>query len=194
MNQYLKEDKGAIRRKYLGMRRAMDAMSWTRRSAAVRDVLLQQPFFHDCNTLLTYVAAKDNEVDTRGIIDLALSSGRRVLVPMTTAGKGIMQWGRIESRGELFATAFGLLEPKAKPVPPPRDALCLTPGIAFTRKGHRIGYGGGYYDRFLAAFQGTAVGLAFDMQIAPYLPVEAHDCMMNFLVTESGCYDCGLFP
>jgi 5-formyltetrahydrofolate cyclo-ligase len=100
---------------------------------------------------------------------------------------------QIHGRNELQPGRFGLLQPdpaKAVPIESGDNAVCLVPGIAFTQTGARIGYGGGYYDRFLAHFSGISIGLAFELQLAPSLPQDSNDKNVNFLVTENNWYTC----
>jgi 5-formyltetrahydrofolate cyclo-ligase len=184
-------EKKRLRTEYLQKRRALTVQHWRDASEAIRLRLEQSASYQGCSTLLTYVSAKDNEVDTCAIIDNALHSGRAIVVPVVITGEKELRWAQIGSRSELTVAKFGLLEPNPvhrRYVDVHDDALCLVPGLAFTRDGWRIGYGGGYYDRFLASFQGTSIGLAFEIQMAPLLPIGTHDQQLVCVLTEKGCY------
>nr|HPK00418.1 5-formyltetrahydrofolate cyclo-ligase [Candidatus Hydrogenedentota bacterium] len=118
------------------------------------------------------------------------ASSQPVLVPVTL-GKGRMLWSRLESMEELAPAAFGVLEPRPeyrRDMAPPADSVVLVPGLAFTESGWRIGYGGGYFDRFLAEFPGTKIAIAYALQLIPEMPAEAHDIPMDIIVTESRVY------
>ncbi len=188
----LMEHKKKLRAEYNRRRCALSPQEWDRWSTAIRERLEQSPLYRDTGVLAVYVSAKDNEVDTHGIIDHALASGKEVLIPVTTAQAGQMHWSRLYSRSDLVRVRFGLLEPAAGKeacVSPPEDGLCLVPGTAFTATGTRLGYGGGYYDRFLAVFRGISIGLAFEIQIAPELPVTPLDQPVQHVLTESNWYE-----
>ena len=183
--------KALLRKQYLEKRRAMSSEDWARASEAICLRFEQSSLYHDCKTLLTYVSAKDNEVNTWAIIDDSLQNGIRVIVPVVVAGEKELRWAQIQSRKELACGRFGLLEPDLAQthfVDVPANALCLTPGIAFTPDGWRIGYGGGYYDRFLAKFSGISLGLAFEIQMTSTLPSDTYDRRVHYVLTEKECY------
>lgn len=173
------------------MRRGLGAFEVEARSAATIARVRELPPFASAATILCYVASKDNEVNTQPLIETLLAEGRTVLVPI--AGKDrILNWSRIESMHELAPARFGILEPRPeflRITNPPDDSVAIVPGIAFQPDGYRIGYGGGFYDRFLAHYAGVSIGLAFDVQIVESFPIEAHDVPLHYIVTESQAYD-----
>lgn len=180
-----------LRREYNSRRKALTLGEWLHLSNAIRSRVEHSDLYQDAENLLVYVSAKDNEVDTHTLIDRACAAGKSVLIPVTGAGKGEMRWALLRSRRDLVRGRFDLLEPapgREVFVQPPKDALCLVPGIAFTRAGLRLGYGGGFYDRFLQSFSGPTVGLAFEVQLAPSLPVSESDFPVARVVTEAGWY------
>ena len=188
----LREQKKRLRAGYNHRRCALSRLEWVRMSAAIRVRLEQSRLFQDAEVLLTYVSAKDNEVDTHALIDDALAAGKEVLVPVPAEKSGEIGWSQLHHLGDLVGVRFGLLEPapdKVDLVQPPLQGLCIVPGIAFTRSGYRLGYGGGYYDRFLADFQGVSIGLAFEIQVTHSLPVEEHDYPVRYVLTESDWYE-----
>lgn len=171
----------------------MSGAAWVSASNAIMQTFCAGVQYANSSLLLTYVSAKDNEVDTWVIIDRALSEDRVVMVPVVIPGCRDMQWVQIRGRKELHPGRFGLLEPdaaKARPIDHSANMVCLVPGIAFTHLGARIGYGGGYYDRFLEHFSGISIGLAFELQIAATLPQDNHDRSVDFLITEKDFYTC----
>jgi len=88
--------------------------------------------------------------------------------------------------------AFGILEPGGGCVEhPPKADVILVPGLAFDRRGSRLGRGRGYYDRLLEKFEGTRVGVCFEGQVVESVPAEPHDIPMNFLLTPGGLIACG---
>lgn len=183
--------KKALRCEYNGRRCAISLPEWERMSGLIRERIEQSPLYREADTLLVYVSAKDNEVDTHALIERARAAGKRILVPVMGAAKGELRWSLLRQCADLVRVRFGLLEPAPgmelflKPAP---GAVCLVPGIAFTRDGRRLGYGGGYYDRFLGKFEGTSIGLAFEVQLAPCLPVTDRDHPVAHVVTEAAWY------
>ena len=185
--------KRGLRSGVLSKRRALEAGVAASNSRTVEAILGESGLVRDASAVLAYVSAKDNEVDTHGIIRGLLAAGGQVFVPVTDFGTRGMQWSHLLAMEELERTRFGLLEPAAKArriEPIPNGAVCLVPGLAFTRDGWRIGYGGGYFDRFLDVFCGIAVGLAHDAQVVDHIPTEDHDRPVDYLVTELGVTDC----
>lgn len=184
--------KSELRCRYRSMRRAMDPDVAGRLSEEVRSRLEALPEFLKSKTVLTYVSSLENEVDTLGLIRDCLGSGRLVLVPVAQPCRRLV-WSRVDSLGELAPGTFGVLEPVVtalRPVAPPPEAVAIVPGLVFTPQGHRIGFGGGYYDRFLSTFAGVKVGVAYALQMAPSVPVEPHDVAMDIVVTEETVYRC----
>ena len=160
------------------------------KSRAIRERLERIPAFAEARALLCYVSSKDNEVDTHALIASLLKEDRTVLVPIAESD-GRLAWSERRSLDELAPSRFGIFEPRPETrriVSPPADALVLVPGVAFTRDGRRIGYGGGYFDRFLATYQGLCVGVAFELQIIDDFPSSAHDIPVACVLTESNIY------
>ena len=90
--------------------------------------------------------------------------------------------------GRLIRHPFGMTEPApdSPAVAPGEIQLALVPGLTFDRRGWRLGYGGGYFDRFLAMFSGVSVGITFQTLLLDTLPHDAHDVSMHWLATEAG--------
>ena len=182
--------KAEIRKDRLAARRAMSLEGVAAHSRAVIDRLRSLEAFHAARAFLCYVSSKDNEVDTLGLIQSLLDNHKPVIVPIAEPG-GKMTWSRIIDLGELTPSHFGILEPRPEfhrvSMTPP-DSVAIVPGIAWSIQCHRIGYGGGYFDRFLAAYKGATIGLAFDLQIVELWDIQPHDIPLNYVVTESRVY------
>ncbi|HNR35360.1 MAG TPA: 5-formyltetrahydrofolate cyclo-ligase [Candidatus Hydrogenedentes bacterium] len=178
--------KDELRRIALAARRALSPEMAAAKSAAIAERVRALEAFQQAPCVLGYVASKDNEVDTRALMDGVLREGRPVLVPVAKP-RGIMIWSALRDWNDLAESRFGILEPRAesmRPTTPPPGSVCLVPGIAFSEDGYRIGYGGGYFDRFLAGFDGVSIGLAFREQLYPRWIPEAHDIPVQMLVTD----------
>jgi 5-formyltetrahydrofolate cyclo-ligase len=150
--------------------------------------LLLLPEFWAAPLLLTYISI-DNEVDTRTIVRSALEEGRRIAIPRIRTD-ATMDWVEIQSLETLSPGKHGIPEPPsaAPPLVPCQDSVVLVPALAFNAAGHRIGFGGGYFDRFLAGFEGVSIGLAYDYQVIEPWPLAPHDRPVQFVVTESAVY------
>ncbi|WP_100331565.1 5-formyltetrahydrofolate cyclo-ligase [Bacillus xiapuensis] len=133
------------------------------------------------------------EVDTWQIIKRGWEEGKQITVPKCNSANRSMTFYELISFCELETVYFGLFEPDPAKTCPVDDAdidLLIVPGLAFDKKGYRLGFGGGYYDRFLAAYTGASISLAFSQQMIQDLPVEKHDLPVQKLVTEAGLVQC----
>ncbi len=173
----------------LALRRGLAPDDARHRSESVRAQLWLLPEFQAAGRVFAYVSAKDNEVDTCAIITALLEEGREVACPCTAPDRTIA-WRQIESLADLLPARYGIPEPRANcpMLWPDSSSVVLVPGIAFTRNGDRIGYGAGYFDRFLAESPGISIGLGYDFQIVDRIPVEPHDVPVHIVVTESAIY------
>jgi len=169
------------------LRRAWPAGNIQAWSAAIARHLTQAPTWHEAATVLTYVGALPGELDTRPLIAGALEAGKRVLVPVTRPD-GLLAWSALTDLADLAPTDLGLLEPptSAQALAEDTGGLCIVPGMLFREDGHRIGFGGGYYDRFLSAREGPAVGLCPAACFGHKFPVVPHDVPVGWVITEAG--------
>ncbi len=151
--------------------------------------LTGQEVYRRAGCVASYVSIS-NEVDTHSLIDLALDSGKRVAVPVVEPNRALIH-REIRGLAELSPSGSGLLEPSGEDgavVPPDAFDVVLVPGLAFDRAGNRVGYGAGYYDRFLAMAPAVKIGLAYDFQLFDRLPAGPRDIPMDVVVTESGIH------
>ena len=165
--------KAALRKQVL---QEMKAISQTQKVAmdeALTEWLLQHPFYQEANTIATYLSFP-HEFQTQELIEQALKDGKKVLIPKTYS-KGRMDFVVYHPQ-QLAKTSFGLLEPQGdlEVVDASQIDLIHVPGLAFTTKGYRIGYGGGYYDRYLKHFPGHTLSTVYPCQIRDFSP-ENHD-------------------
>ncbi|MGE7879582.1 5-formyltetrahydrofolate cyclo-ligase [Peribacillus muralis] len=127
------------------------------------------------------------EVPTVRIIEQAWREGKGVAVPKCDPDKKTMEFRKISSFNQLETVYHGLLEPVAETAKVTKDELdaLIVPGLAFTKEGFRLGFGGGYYDRFLPGYKGATLALAYEIQLVDELPVEVHDIAVGKLITPS---------
>ena len=178
--------KAGLREQYKRLRRNMpreiqDAYDET---IARRVAALWQ--YKRCRMLLTYVSTAI-EVDTRRIIERALADGKQVAVPRCVPGTRDMEFYLIRGLDELEPGTFGVLEPRPDPARLVKDfssGLCLIPALCYDWHGYRLGYGKGYYVRFLANFGGHMVGICYSECVRRKLPHGRFDRPAELLVTE----------
>lgn len=182
----IKEEKAMMRNHFISMREKMTPSFKRSLDVEIASRLLCCMEYMKAKTIITYVA-KDTEIETRDIICAALTLGKRVAVPKCE-GQGIMRFYLIDSLDDLKAGFRGIMEPdteKCTELSDFSDSLCIVPGLSFDPHGQRLGFGGGYYDRFLKDFKGTTAGLCYVSFMKWDLPCETHDVPVDILVTES---------
>ncbi|VVB99672.1 5-formyltetrahydrofolate cyclo-ligase family protein [uncultured archaeon] len=159
---------------------------------SIMDAFLHTPEFENSKCMLLY-ATKGSEVHTDGIIQSALSLGKRVVLPVTKKEEKKLVLYELHDMNELAPGAFGIPEPPQNPareVKPEDIDLVVVPGVSFDRRGHRIGYGMGYYDALLKKIPGRKIGLAYSLQIVDRVPDEPHDVAVDMVITESEIIVC----
>jgi 5-formyltetrahydrofolate cyclo-ligase len=153
-------------------------------SKQIRERLFVLHEFGVADAFFVYVSYL-TEVATHDLIRRLLADGKTVAVPKLL-GTGQMVAVQIGGFDELKESEHGILQPEGeRPYRGPIE-VCVTPGLAFTDRGERLGYGRAHYDRFLARYKKTlCFALAFECQIAEHIPTESHDRAMDFVVTQS---------
>lgn len=183
----IEEQKTELRKVLRFSRSLLDEETRKRVDNGVFQNLISMFEFKGCQFLLAYVSVGE-EVDTRAIIAHALLHNKTVAVPRCIPGENRLEFYRIESLDELKESRFGLLEPDADPdkkVVKPVCGLCLVPGLSFDRFGNRLGYGGGYYDRYLERFSSVTIGLCRSQLLSSeILPCDFHDKQVTLVLTE----------
>ena len=178
-------DKKALRREIGAKKRALSAAEIESRSAILADKLYKTTQYRDCQSLYAYLSF-NQEVRTNPIIQRAWADGKRVAVPKVVGNEMVFIW--IDSfEGLAPQGAFHIMEPiEDGPVADDEKALILMPGLAFDPQGHRVGYGGGYYDRFLENEPDhPLVALCYHFQLYDRLEVEAHDVPVDAVITDA---------
>jgi len=161
-------------------------------SRAICAHLLAMPEYQAAESVFCFVGT-DREIDTRPILENALSAGKRLCVPLCT-GKGIMELRQIFSMDDLQTGSFGILEPSAQssPLVNTDDVdLAILPCLTCNHLGQRLGKGGGYYDRFLSHYRGGTILLCREKLIRDEIPVEPHDYPVPWVLSETGLYEDG---
>jgi len=152
------------------------------------------PAYAAARTVMYYVDVR-TEVRTRHYLPTALGHGKRIVVPWCLDGE--LELFHLEDMDELAVGMYKILEPRedlrqlpAKQVPIEELDLVMVPGVAFDRRGARMGHGMGYYDKLLehARADTPLVALAFECQLFPEIPVQEHDIFMDQIITEQAIY------
>ena len=183
--------KNDLREKFIFIRE--DITGKKEKSGIITERFFHLPCYKNSKYLAVY-ASLPQEVQTFDIISRSLKEGKMVFLPKIRGG-GIMDFFMIDSPMDLQATGkLGIPEPKADPsrrLKPDMPMLAVVPGICFDTVKNRIGFSGGYYDRYLKnAPQAVKLGLCFDEQILKdgFIPSENHDIKMDILLTENSIY------
>ncbi len=173
--------KKELRKQLLTERRGLDADYRLQRDILIYNKLMELPLIAEADTVFTYVST-ETEVDTILFIEAMLSFGKTVAVPKCEGKK--MRFIAIDSLADLETGAFGILEPKGdEEITDFRRSICITPALSFDEKGFRMGYGGGYYDRFLSEYTGTSIGICYEDFIGDIV-TEEYDLPVKIVVTE----------
>ncbi len=162
-----------------------------RRSQLIMEELLTLPEFFRADVVHTYVSSKNNEVDTHDLIRLLLKQRKKVVVPISDKATRTMRHSELHSLSELVGGPYGILEPRmCRSVPLSELQVVIVPALAVDRTGRRIGFGAGFYDRFLAAVSVPVIALVYDFQIADTVPQENTDIPVSYIVSDAGIVRC----
>ena len=174
-------DKKALRRHIREQKRAMTEEEILRRSQRLGELFAATEEYRKAKAIYGYLPY-NQEVRTVPMLQKALSDGKRVAVPKVYGDTMRFIW--LENMSKVANSEMGIPEPvEDGPVADDKTALVLMPGVAFTKNGDRIGYGGGYYDRFLAAEPDhPTVALCYDFQMVENLPTEEFDIPVDAVI------------
>ncbi len=153
----------------------------------ISDRLFNTWQYKNCEVLLTYVST-EIEVDTREIISRALADGKRVAVPRCIDNTRFMDFYFIKDFDDLEGGYMGVLEPipeKCEKMTDFSEGLCIVPALMFDLYGYRLGYGKGYYDRFLSNFCGETLGICYNRCVKEKLPHGKFDKCVEKIITQS---------
>lgn len=183
--------KKLIRDKILSIRNSLSPEEAKGRSKLIFQNLKTLPIFNTAKVIHTYVSSKKNEVDTIEIINYLFSIGKRVIVPVVDKDREVLRHSELKSISDLKKSTFGILEPEQiKEVSLNEIELVLVPAIAVDRFGNRIGFGSGYYDKFLSQIRCPKVALVYDFQIVDKIETSPNDAPVDFIVTETEIISC----
>ena len=183
--------KKELRAELIRLRKAMPPETRLDAEAEIFGRVVRCEQYKSYEALLIYVS-DGIETDTRRLIRQALADGKQVFTPRCFKAEDRMTFHRITSFDDLEEGRFGLLEPKAhcEQYLPVKNALCVTPALAYDLSGHRLGFGRGFYDRFLSDFEGFKLGICYDSFIIENVFRESFDIPVDMIITDKREYLC----
>lgn len=187
------DSKQTLRAALLKRRRQFSGEIVDQKSRQLVEVICSSPLYVASKTIMVYAAMRD-EPKLDGLIHHAWSVGKTICIPLLRAEQGFMDAARIQAFDDLMVGKFGLLTPK-------RSRLCLinpididliiVPAVGYDKRGHRLGLGGGYYDRFLPlAANAVRVGAVWQECVVDHIFTEAHDQAVEYIAVETGIFKC----
>lgn len=182
----IREYKNGLRSFYRQKRQAITGKERENMDSNILNRVTRLNQYKNAKLVLAYVSVRD-EVDTRNLINRALQDGKKVAVPRCVPDTRLMEFYYINSLDELEPGMFGVDEPvpeKAELVTDFSNSVCILPGICFDKKGFRLGYGKGYYDRFLCNYECSTIGLCYSVCTRFNLIHGKYDRRADIVVTE----------
>lgn len=181
------EEKKRLRNEFKKIRNSIEKSVRASESERIIEMLLETEEYRNAKTVFAYVSV-GSEVETYNLLERILSDGKRLAVPLCDTDSRIMSAVQIEDLSQLVCGAYGIPEPPEDGRTLGREEidLVVVPALCFDRSGMRLGYGGGFYDKFLCDFKGESAGLAFSQCIAESLPAEEFDCRVGRVICPEG--------
>ena len=180
------QEKEKLREELLEQRKSISEPKYYGASADIIEQLKEQQEYQQARTIHCYVSMNDRrEVETRELVKEMLRIGKQVIVPVTNFEKGALDHVVLNSYQDLETNKWGVLEPAGgEEISPQKFDLVIVPMVAGDEQGNRMGYGEGFYDRFLSKVNCPKIGLIFDQNIIEGLPTEEFDIPMDKIITE----------
>ena len=186
----VKKEKDDLRMKYIALREQMPRDEKARRDEAICTIAKGLVSFRYAEYVLLYAAA-ENEIDVTEIARHAWSLGKKVAFPRCDVETHTMEYHIVDGMDELAVDSYGIREPAADSPVFRQDrmsggAVCFVPGLVYDRSGYRLGYGKGFYDRYLSAFSGGKIGVVYSDYVIASVPRGRYDVTVDILLTEKG--------
>lgn len=180
-------DKRLIRESILNIRDNLKIEDKKLMDTKIKDLLINKQYYKEATGIFIYVGF-GSEIETTAIIEKILRDKKRVFIPRTNIKEKTMDAVEILSLDNLEKNIYGIYEPRIglKAISKEEIDLVILPGVAFDKQGGRIGYGGGYYDKYLSKIHSNVlkVALAYDFQIIDKIPLESHDILADRIITN----------
>lgn len=187
----LREEKNALRRIYSSRRAEIDDAYHREASEKIADFFFDSEAYKNAETVLLYLSI-NREVRTRLMVDRILADGKRLALPVCF-DNGRMTFRYITDKSQLVKGKFSAPEPNetCEEYVGNTPTVCVIPAIAFDKAGYRLGYGKGYYDRYLSRFDTVRIGFSFEELFVDELPHGRYDAACDAVITEKGVYYTG---
>ncbi|KDR94838.1 5-formyltetrahydrofolate cyclo-ligase [Peptoclostridium litorale DSM 5388] len=184
-------DKSSFRKNALSERSNMPDRAVCKKSDSIFNALVSMNEFKKAQNIMLYVDFK-NEVKTDRLIRHIIDSGKNAIVPISVIkGRKLIPSLLKDPDAELAVSTYGVKEPKkefTRPFDKDSIDIVIVPGVAFGENGCRMGYGAGFYDRFIHSIQNNSlvtIGVAFELQVYDFIPCDDHDIILDYIVTEN---------
>lgn len=176
-------NKKDIRKTVLTIRRNYNNEYLTKASKIIVDKLINHNYYKNANKVCLYMPFA-NEVDITSLFEISLENKKEVYLPKTCGSE--MDFYSWDNNTQLINGNFGILEPVSnKKLIPTKDTLVIMPGAVFSVNNDRIGYGGGYYDRYLSQnLSCKKIAVCYKFQVLPSIPTEVHDIKPDYVLYE----------
>lgn len=182
--------KKELRLQTLAMLEQISTEEFNRHASLLHEHVLQLPEWKQAKTI-ALTMSRGKEIPTMPLIEKAWEEAKTVCIPTCFPKTKEMVFYEYTPETKMTSSYFGLLEPdplESTVVHKEAIDLIIVPGVCFDQHGYRIGYGGGYYDRYLADYHGTTLALCLSVQQVDHLPAEPHDIPVSIMVSEKGAF------
>lgn len=173
--------KEEIRKELIEKRNKLSKEFVISNSNSIKEKLISINEYINCDYIYIYMDI-NNEVDTTEIILDAFKDNKKVAIPKVV--DNIMNFYYIENINQISIGKFGIPEPISNKIANDQNALIIIPGVAFDNSKHRIGYGKGFYDKYLQNKKIVKIALAFDFQVLYSIPYDEYDISPDIIITE----------
>ena len=181
-------EKREARERYSALRDSMDKELKKEYDRKICERVVNLSSYRYADVVMLYYPAA-SEIDTSLIFEDAKKKGKKTAYPLVISD-GLMEYRLVESTDDFTKGAYGIMEPKAETPVFVKDfrtnAVCIVPALVFDKRGYRLGYGKGYYDRCLENMRGTRLGLCYSALVAEKIPTGRYDLKIDTLITEKG--------
>ena len=177
--------KSEARAYFSALRSSIPEITRKEKSKVICSTVLSLPLFSKCDTLFLYAPIK-SEVDVYPLFKEATSQGIKVAFPISIKESSTLDFRFVSNENELVLGAYSIREPRAD-LPKAsftENSICIVPALSFDKSGGRLGYGKGFYDRFLSQFDGTSIGVTFSELKCDALPTDEFDIPVNIIITD----------
>ena len=184
-------DKKEVRSFVLAKRAELHEEARKKKSLDIQNIVLAMPELIQAQTIMLFMDFR-NEVETDRLVHYVLNAKKRLVLPRCASEGELILYHVQDLEENIEIGKWGIREPKedCPRITPQEIDFVLVPGVAFDKDGNRLGYGGGYYDRFMKKLRGHVprIGVAFQCQIVDHIPTEPFDLKITTMVTEKGIY------